>query len=69
MSKKECWNCAWLSDKYVSVCCNPDSPHCADIVSGDQGCWFWKEGTPPETPEEWRGPNAKDGQQDDGGKV
>lgn len=57
--KKECFNCAWLSDKYVSICCNKDSHKCADFVDGDYVCKLWEEGTPPETPDEWKNPKEE----------
>lgn len=52
----DCYNCAWLSDMYVSVCCNAQSDHCADFVSVGDRCQYWEEGTPPEKPEDWNEP-------------
>jgi hypothetical protein len=80
--KKSCYNCGWLSDKYVSVCCNDESEHCGDFVLSDDVCGHWKHGKPPESPEEWEKPMAtgrrfkKDGGKEklggrgkDGGRV
>lgn len=34
---KTCSNCKWY-ESYPSVCCNADSPLCADVVPLDYGC-------------------------------
>ena len=38
---KTCAACAWYED-YQGVCCNGDSPHCADFMSPDQRCREWE---------------------------
>ena len=38
---KCCATCAWYED-FQSVCCNGDSPHCADFTAPDQRCREWK---------------------------
>ncbi len=42
---KCCATCAWYED-FQGVCCNGDSPHCADFIEPDQRCREWerKEG-------------------------
>ena len=39
---KSCATCAWYED-FQGVCCNGDSPYCADFVNADQVCEFWEE--------------------------
>lgn len=36
---RTCGNCKWCKDK---VCCNDESPLCADFVSEDFGCNRWE---------------------------
>ena len=38
---KCCVTCAWYED-YQGVCCNGDSPHCADFTEPDQRCREWE---------------------------
>lgn len=38
---KCCSTCAWYED-YQGVCCNGDSPHCADFTEPDQWCGEWE---------------------------
>ena len=42
---KCCATCAWYED-YQGVCCNGDSPNCADFTAPEQRCREWerKEG-------------------------
>ena len=40
--KRVCDTCKWLSDPYVSVCCNGNSEHRADFMSGDDTCEHWE---------------------------
>ena len=42
---KYCATCAWYED-YQGVCCNGDSPNCADFTAPEQRCREWerKEG-------------------------
>jgi len=40
--KQNCGSCAWYED-FQGVCCNGDSPYCADFVNADQVCEFWEE--------------------------
>lgn len=53
---RECYHCRWLSDKFVSICCNADSIYHADFVDGRNCCPCWEKGEPPEKPEDWRRP-------------
>ena len=39
---KCCATCAWYED-FQGVCCNGDSPHCADFTKPDQRCGEWEE--------------------------
>ena len=43
-----CDTCRWW-EPYSAVCCNGDSPHCADFW--DDGCAEWEEKQVPEPPE------------------
>ena len=38
---KCCATCAWYED-FQGVCCNGDSPHCADFTAPDQRCREWE---------------------------
>lgn len=38
---KCCATCAWYED-YQGVCCNGDSPHCADFTDPKQRCREWE---------------------------
>lgn len=38
---KCCATCAWYED-YQGVCCNEDSPHCADFTEPEQFCGEWE---------------------------
>lgn len=40
---KNCGLCKWLSDDYTMVCCNGDSPHRGDFVSGTDSCQHWEK--------------------------
>lgn len=42
---KCCATCAWYED-FQGVCCNGDSPHCADFTEPDQRCREWKRREP-----------------------
>ena len=39
---KCCATCAWY-EEFQGVCCDGDSPYCADFVNADQVCEFWEE--------------------------
>lgn len=47
--KRSCFNCKWLSDKFIAACCNSDSENCADYMDKDDSCECWEEGSPPDT--------------------
>jgi len=40
---KNCGICKWLSGDYTMVCCNGDSPRCADFVSATDSCEHWEK--------------------------
>lgn len=40
-----CGTCHWY-DEFSGVCCNGDSPHCADFTDDDHLCPLWAEGPP-----------------------
>ena len=40
MENKTCETCAWLFEWFM-VCCNGESPYCADIVNLDWQCDGW----------------------------
>ena len=42
---KTCATCDWY-EPYNGVCCNGDSPHCADFTDPEDGCDKW-EGRKP----------------------
>lgn len=39
---KRCSTCRWYED-FQGVCCNGDSPHCADFIDADKVCEEWEE--------------------------
>lgn len=42
MVTNTCSDCRWYED-YQGVCCNGDSPHCADFIDADKVCEEWEE--------------------------
>ena len=40
---KTCSTCRYWYD-FWGVCCNGDSPHCADFTDGDRVCDCWEDG-------------------------
>lgn len=45
-----CSTCRWYAE-FEGVCCNGDSPHCADFMDAEDGCRYW-EGKHEETKSE-----------------
>lgn len=43
--KIRCGTCHWY-DEFSGVCCNGDSPHCADYTDDDHLCPLWAGGPP-----------------------
>ena len=39
---KTCSTCRWYAE-FEGVCCNGDSPHCADFIDADKVCEEWEE--------------------------
>ena len=36
-----CSTCRWYAE-FEGVCCNGDSPHCADFTEPEDGCECWE---------------------------
>lgn len=43
MENKKCKTCKWHDD-WSAVCCNGESPHCADFTDPDCCCERWESG-------------------------